>query len=364
LKFFWLCFSWLGSIGIVKPFLFSFSVLFCLVAVSAQDSAFDKDPWPEAKNGPIKVFILAGQSNMQGQASLRTLEYLIYNQETASESQHWKDRNGDWNERRDVWVTTTDGDRSGYLKPGFGANEWKFGPELGFGWRMGEHFDEQVLLIKTCWGGRSVKKDFLPPSEPFPSDESLQPELERVRKGAYGKAYRDMIARSKKILTDPKAFFPDCEEGRIFELAGFVWFQGWNDMVDGAQRQEDYANYTKRIGSLIRDVRRDLDAPGLPVVIGELGASDRGAFQRAQENVTRLEGFSGNVIFSKTRQFWEPELAKMVGENVWKGADWVRFYNVGSDRGYHYLGSGRMMMKMGIAFGEGIIPMLGVPSER
>ena len=359
----------------MKPSLIIFFVLFCLVAVSAQDSAFDKDPWPEAKKGPIKVFILAGQSNMQGQASLRTLEYLIYNQETASESQHWKDRNGDWNERRDVWVTTTDGDRSGYLKPGYGANEWKFGPELGLGWRMGEHFDEQVLLIKTCWGGRSVKKDFLPPSEPFPSDESLQPELERARKrqsetsldqvkGAYGKAYRDMIARSKKILTDPQAFFPDCEEGRVLELAGFVWFQGWNDMVDGAQRQEDYANYTKRIGSLIRDVRRDLDAPGLPVVIGELGASDRGAFQRAQENVTRLEGFSGNVIFSKTRQFWEPELAEMVGENVWKGADWVRFYNVGSDRGYHYLGSGRMMMKMGIAFGEGIIPMLGVPSER
>jgi hypothetical protein len=79
---------------------------------------------------------------------------------------------------------------------------------------MGEHFDEQVLLIKTCWGGRSVKKDFLPPSEPFPSDESLQPELERARKRqpetslnhvkeTYGKAYRDMITRSKNVLTDP-----------------------------------------------------------------------------------------------------------------------------------------------------------------
>jgi hypothetical protein len=142
------------------------------------------------------------------------------------------------------------------------------------------------------------------------------------------------------------------------ELAGFVWFQGWNDMVDGTQRQEDYVQYTKRFGSLIRDVRRDLDAPGLPVVIGELGASDRGAFQRAQENVTGLEGFSGNVVFSKTRQFWEPELAKMVEKNVWKGADWVQFYNVGSDRGYHYLGSGQMMMKMGNAFSEGMIPML------
>src|SRR6478735_1420152 len=48
-------------------------------AASAQTpaSAFNRDPWPAAKEGPIKVFILAGQSNMQGQASLRNLEYLI-----------------------------------------------------------------------------------------------------------------------------------------------------------------------------------------------------------------------------------------------------------------------------------------------
>ena len=45
------------------------------------ESAFNQDPWPMAKEGPVKVFILAGQSNMQGHAALRTLEYLIYNEE-------------------------------------------------------------------------------------------------------------------------------------------------------------------------------------------------------------------------------------------------------------------------------------------
>jgi len=59
-------------------------------------NAFDKDPWPMAKEGPVKVFILAGQSNMQGHAALRTLEYLIYNEESAAEYQQWKDRYGDW----------------------------------------------------------------------------------------------------------------------------------------------------------------------------------------------------------------------------------------------------------------------------
>lgn len=50
----------------------------CL-AGNTPESAFDKDPWPLAKEGPVKVFLLCGQSNMQGHAALRTLEYLIYN---------------------------------------------------------------------------------------------------------------------------------------------------------------------------------------------------------------------------------------------------------------------------------------------
>ena len=146
------------------------------------ESAFNKDPWPMAEEGPVKVFILAGQSNMQGHAALRTLEYLIYNEGTAAEYQQWKDRWGNWYGRSDVWIWTTDGRRYGNLKPGYGQSEVKLGPELGFGWVMGELLGEQVLLIKTCWGGRSVKKDFLPPSAEMPSDDQFQQELDRRKK--------------------------------------------------------------------------------------------------------------------------------------------------------------------------------------
>ena len=82
-----------------------------------------------------------------------------------------------------------------------------------------EYLTEQVLLIKTCWGGRSVKKDFLPPSEEMPSDDLLGEELDRRRKrspdstmaevkGAYGKAYRDMIAHVKEVQANLKNYFP------------------------------------------------------------------------------------------------------------------------------------------------------------
>lgn len=349
-------------------------LLFIFVGVglaNVPESAFERDPWPAVKEGPVKVFILAGQSNMQGHAALRTLEYLIYNEETAAEYQQWKDRDGRWTERRDVWVWTTDGERSGNLKPGFGVSEMKMGPELGFGWVIGEHMQEQVLLIKTCWGGRSVKRDFLPPSADMPPAEELEKELENARKRApettmedikarYGKAYRDMIGHVNDVLGNLKEHFDGYDDRRGYELAGFVWFQGWNDMVDGSQRGEKYVTYTKRLGQLIKDVRKDLKAPKLPVVIGELGAGGkRGDFQAAQAAVAELPESAGNVKFVKTVEFWEPEVEKLVDDNVWQGPDWMKFYNVGSERGYHYLGSARIYYRMGKAFGEGMVELMG-----
>jgi len=350
--------------------LLALSVLAGVSRAKVPESAFNRDPWPMVKEGPVKVFILAGQSNMQGHAALRTLEYLIYNEETAAEYEQWKDRNGDWTERRDVWIWTTDGERHGNLKPGYGANEMKLGPELGFGWVIGEHMPEQVLLIKTCWGGRSVKRDFLPPSAELPEAEVLEKELENARKrnaettmedikGRYGKAYRDTLRHVNDVLGNLKKHFDGYDEKRGYKLAGFVWFQGWNDMVDGSQRSEKYVNYTKRLGQLIKDVRKDLKAPKLPVIIGEMGASKRGDFQKAQEDAAGLPEFEGNVKFVKTRDFWEPEVEEMVSKNIWQGPDWVKFYNRGSERGYHYLGSAKIYYRMGKAFGEGMIELLG-----
>jgi len=348
-------------------------VLAALAAVGAAkglESAFTKDPWPMVKEGPVKVFLLAGQSNMQGHAALRTLEYLVYQKDTAKEYQHWKDRWGLWRQRNDVWVWTTDGERSGSLKPGFGQSDLKIGPELGFGWVVGEHFDEQVLIIKTCWGGRSVKRDFLPPSAEMPPTEQLQKELENARKRKpettmedvrfrYGKAYRETIQHVKTVLGSLKEHFPQYDEKRGYELAGFVFFQGWNDMIDGAQREEKYATYTKRVGTLIQDLRKDLKAPNLPAIVGELGAGGkRGDFQAAQAAVADLPELKGTVKCVQTADFWEPEVEEMVNQGVWKGPDWVKFYNVGSERGYHYLGSARILHKIGKAFGEGMIELI------
>ena len=333
-------------------------------------SAFNRDPWPQ-KKGPLKVYILCGQSNMQGHAALRTLEYLIYNKETAADYEQWKDRYGMWNERSDVWVYTTDGDRYGKLKPGFGGSERELGPELGFGEMMGDESGQQVLLIKTCWGGKSVRRDFLSPGSQMPSKQELEKQLENARKkkpettmddikAGYGFYYRSTIKTVQDVLANLKKYYPKYDEKAGYELAGFVFFQGWNDMVDNEQRQEKYANYTKRLAQLIRDVRKDLKAPNLPAVIGELGAGGkRGDFQAAQAAVAELPEFKGNVKFVKTIEFWEPEVDKMVSQGVWRGADWVKFYNVGSEKGYHYLGSARILIKIGKSMANAMLEMTG-----
>ena len=66
----------------------------------------------------------------------------------------------------------------------------------------------------------------------------------------------------------------------------------------------------------------------------------------------------GTVKLVKTVEFWEPDVERMANSGVWKGPDWVKFYNVGSEMGYHYLGSARIYYRMGKAFAEGMIELL------
>ena len=90
---------------------------------------------------------------------------------------------------------------------------------------------------------------------------------------ATGVYYREMIAHVKKVLGDIKRVVPDYDEKLGYELAGFVWFQGFNDYVSGDTYPDQtkpggYDLYAELLGHLIRDVRKDLDAPKLPVVVG------------------------------------------------------------------------------------------------
>src|SRR5207302_5458970 len=115
-------------------------------------------------------------------------------------------------------------------------------------------------------------------------------------KKPFGAAYRDMLTEVNGTLADLKKQFPDYA-GQGYELAGFVWFQGWNDMISA----DHTAEYTANLAHFIRDVRKHSKPPKLPFVIGQMGVDGEkpGAnvkkFKDAQAAVMEVAEFKGNV---------------------------------------------------------------------
>ncbi|MFN6104938.1 MAG: sialate O-acetylesterase, partial [Planctomycetaceae bacterium] len=234
-----------------------------------------------AAEKPVRVFILAGQSNMEGKARNALLDYQATDAKTRDLFAHLR-KDDHWIVRNDVFIKFLD--RSGPLTVGFGSPGCT-GVELEFGTLMGEHFDEPVLLIKAAWGGHSLYKNFRSPSAGIP-EAMVEKELADARKRVqqsnekdnkqdplpnrddivreYGVSYRNRLKEIREVQENQERLFPALT-GRTLELTGFVWFQGFNDIF-GAQDE-----YASNMRHFINDVRNDLQAPGLPFVIGALG---------------------------------------------------------------------------------------------
>ncbi len=320
----------------------------------------------EAK--PVKVFILAGQSNMEGKATVALLQHQMMQPETEKLFAHLH-RDGELVEREDVHIKFLD--RNGKLTAGFGSPN-RIGPELQFGFSMGERYDEPVLLIKTAWGGKSLFRDFRPPSAGLPDGEMLQSQLVKEQKrhpettldetkDSYGFYYREMLKEIQATLDGIGDFVPryDAEVG--YELAGFVWFQGWNDMM----KPDFVAAYTENMAHFIRDVRKDLGHSRLPFVVGVLGVGGvqgervnekKSEFKRKQAAVGEMDEFKGNVAIVHTDQYWDVE-ADAVFTKGWKDNldEWKQ---IGSDRPYHYLGSVKCYNRIGGAFAEALLDLI------
>ena len=78
---------------------------------------------------------------------------------------------------------------------------------------------------------------------------------------ATGVYYRLMIKHVRKVLADIKRVVPDNDPQQGYELAGFVWFQGFNDLVstwtyDKCNQPGGYDMYSTLLAQFIRDVPR------------------------------------------------------------------------------------------------------------
>jgi alpha-galactosidase len=90
----------------------------------------------QAAEKKVKVFILAGQSNMEGHGQVRSLDHLGEHSKYGHLRRKLKDINGSWAVRNDVTISYQAEHRNkknGPLTIGWGSEEHEIGPELMFG---------------------------------------------------------------------------------------------------------------------------------------------------------------------------------------------------------------------------------------
>ena len=282
----------------------SFALTVSLVLMLGFSSLVASEPTPPK----VKVFILTGQSNMEGKGLASHLD-------TYQEDPQIRDtyamlkKDGKWVVRQDVWITyptKSKGAKSGGLTVGYGTKGVdSIGPEFGFGHTIGEAIDAPVVVIKVAWGGKSLAVDFRPPSAGLPDQPTLDAMLEKMKKKSkngtatiddvkakFGAYYRQLVEETNTALENMGTTFPDLKD-REYEIAGIVWHQGFNDKVNKEERKNKYADYTNWLAMFIKDIRKDLNAENAPFVIGELstgGIPARGDFQIAQAAVADRPG--------------------------------------------------------------------------
>jgi alpha-galactosidase len=221
---------------------------------------------------------------------------------------------------------------------------------------------------------------------------------------ATGVYYRLMIEHARRVLADIKRVAPEYDPRQGYELAGFVWFQGFNDLVstwtyDKGSQPGGYDMYGQLLAQFIRDARKDLAAPRMPFVIGVMGINGSKArpnelyFRQAQAAPASLPEFQGNVVAAPTSPYWDDDLEllrerlealwpkmdaraaealkknpNLTGAEVEAAKTQVVAENftpeeqkrlkAASNGGYHYLGAAKIMAPIGKAFAEAMAGMV------
>jgi len=343
--------------------LYSGILAFTLVLAAGRTGAAEKQP--------VQVFILVGQSNMQGHGNvevgrnpadpkaadrnvrniaggLGSLRCMVLDRPDLygpGGSTPLVDESGKWRVRDDVWIwSNTDKGECGKLTVGYGVNEY-IGPEFGFGHVLGTYLEAPVLIIKTSWGGKDLAVDFRTPSAgkiPYKLGAKRQQALEKDPK-LIGSFYREMLAHVREITNHVEKYVPELA-GRKMEIAGIGWHQGWNDGCN----TDEAAEYEHNMAHFIRDMRREIGKPNLPFVIGGSGfggANCKGRrltvlqAQLAMADSDKYPEFKGNVAAVDTRPFWREELQSPAGFGYHWNLNGETHYLIGE-------GMGQAMVKL------------------
>ena len=278
--------------------------LLILLGITAR-AASPGEPSPPGRDGasassskPVQVFILLGQSNMLGfgKVSGDGEGSLTYAVRQKGKYRYLIDDNGNWTVRDDVRYVRVMGSGTGPMK--LFNNEWltvsgdRIGPELGIGHALGDALDAPILLLKSCIGNRSLGWDLLPPGSERYEMELKDPKTGEVKTWVYagykdspakwekgttpqpinwyaGMQYDGDVANAKSVLAELAKYYPGATR---YEIAGFFWWQGDKDRYDVGHA----SRYEKNLVQLIKQLRKDFDAPNAKFVLATLGQTKKG----------------------------------------------------------------------------------------
>ena len=314
----------------LHPHLIAVSAVFLAgVVASAQTKPAD---------GKLKVFILSGQSNMVGFGQIKgspgTMEAMV--KEKPDDYAHLVDKRGKDVVRDDVWIVDIsheDKKKQGWLTTGYGASSDHIGPEYGFGFVLGDYYEDPVLLIKSAWGGRSLYHNFLSPSAgDYPTPQ---------KDGDMGFHYAEILRHVKEVTGNLKRYFPKYS-GKEFEIVGFGWHQGWNDRINQAAVDV----YEKNMVHFVTDMRTDLEIEELPFVIANTGMGGWDIPKRYKAKVEKLmeaqlaladakkyPEFKGNVAGVETRDFQRSREESPSQQEFHWMRNWETLYLIGKGMG-------------------------------
>jgi alpha-galactosidase len=334
-------------------------------------------------NKPVKVYILAGQSNMVGFGAIAGSSPGTLATMTGRENKfpHFAAPGGGYVTRNDVHyrgVISAIGNAP--LRPGFGRDAASFGPELGFGHLMGWYHDEPVLIIKASIGNRSLLWDILPVGSqrfdwtdgktyagygespanwttgttPSPISWYAGKEFDRfyLAKEDWAPAgAADNEPGTGFVLDNFATEYPQWA-AQGFEIAGFGWFQGHGDTASPARDkyEENLVRKIKYLRTYYESRYPGKVVPNAPYAIATYAVGGFGqtggaaAVAQAQLNVDgdteNYPEFAGNVKTMDARHYWRTrEQSPPAGED------------------YHYYWNAETYTLVGDALARAIIEM-------
>lgn len=349
------------SPSIVLSAFFAFSLLFGYAASDLPDP----DGQPADLSKPVQVYLLLGQSNMLGYGRVNAGKgdpegSLSHAVKEKGLYPYLVDEAGNWTERKDVRNVRVMGSGLGGMS--LFNNEWltikggAIGVEIGIGHHLGETTEGPVMLLKSCIGNRALGWDLLPPGgEGFEFTDSkgvtwvhpgYKGSPEKWKKGDEpkrinwyaGMQYDGDIARAKKVLGELSQYYP---EATSYEVAGFFWWQGDRDSRSEALS----SRYETNLALLIKQLRKEFDAPNAPFVCASLGQTQEGATDGGGKILNAMQAVDG-------RSGKYPEFR----DNV--AAVYTHPLSKGGSSGGHYGKHAETYMNVGEAMGKAMVGLI------